>query len=233
MMSSRSYSVRGRPLITGHPAPSPAEPFCATLLAVDLHGYDALLEPLTPTEIVTRLDELFEMLTGTVLEIGGQICGVQEAGVLAGFGIGDTRCARTFEALSAARLMQARFAPLRVRWQEAHGVDSALGIGLHRGEVAFCDPLGAALRVLVGEAANGAAQLARRARAGEVLVSAAVCGPGRNLPAAPGLRNSLKRLPPLMLHGRRTPLEVWCAPLAERLPMRPPSGRRARRALQH
>lgn len=233
MISTRSYSIRGRPLIAGHAAPIPTESFCATVLSADLHGYEALLEFLPSSELVALLGELDDRLAGTVLEYGGQIFGVPEAGLLAGFGIGDTRSARTFEALSAARLMQARFAPLRAHWQEQHAIDTALGIGLHRGEVAIGRFGPAAHASLVGEAANGAAQLARRARAGEILLSAAACAQGVNRAGVTGLVPVLMHLPPVMIRGRRAPLDVWCAPLPERLTMRPPWGARPARAAGH
>ncbi|HLW25525.1 MAG TPA: adenylate/guanylate cyclase domain-containing protein [Steroidobacteraceae bacterium] len=228
MITVAHYSVRGKPLIPGLTSLDVAGATCATAVFADLHGYDALLEPLHSVEVAQLLGELFEVLTGAVLEYGGQIFALQEAGMLAGFGVGDTRHARTWEAFNAARAMQQRFADVRARWQKYHSIDTALGVGIHRGEVAvgLFGPAQQASLLLVGDAANGAAQLARRARAGEILLSSAACGPERGGAAGLAPPRSLKRLPPLQLRGRSAPLDVWCAPAAQRLTMRPAWGRR-------
>jgi class 3 adenylate cyclase len=74
---------------------------------------------------------------------------------------------------------------------------------------------------LVGDATNMAAQLCRRARAGEVLLSAAAY-PSHRAPAAEPNADPmpLKLLPKLQLRGRTTPTDVWCVALPERLAMR-------------
>jgi class 3 adenylate cyclase len=228
MITGRNYSMRGKPLIPGRTIVPVTGITCATALFTDLHGYDGLLEPLQSVEIAQLLGALFEMLTGTVLEFGGRIFGLQEAGMLAGFGVGDTRYTRTFEAFHAACAMQRRFVPMRTSWQNDHCIDTAIGIGIHRGEVAVgaFGPLGNPSLMMVGDAANGAAQLARRARAGEILLSCTACAPepGRAPSSAPPL--ALKRLPPLKIRGRSAPIDVWCMPVDERLPMRQAWGRR-------
>lgn len=220
MIGDRSYVMRGKALIPGIPCPEASESTCATILYVDLHGYDALIEPLEPAEVALLLMALFETLKAVVLEHGGQVFAVHEAGLLAAFGVGDTRRAHTAAAFSAARVMQARFAPMRTAWQSHHCIDTALGIGIHRGEVALgrFGPAGACM--LVGEASHGAMQLARRARAGEILLSATAHVMERRGDHI----EMLRRLPPLVIRGRSAPLEVWCAGLGERLTMRPAWG---------
>ena len=83
--------------------------------------------------------------------------------------------------------------------------------------VAFGPPEHAAL-TLVGDTAHVAAQLCRRARAGEVLLSAAVHLPHLCSPCAIAAPEpmALVHLPPLMLRGRTESLDVWCAPAARR-----------------
>lgn len=210
--------MRGKPLIPAVAGPDVGESTCATILFADLHGYDTLIEPLEPLEMAVLLTELFEMLTGAVLEHGGQVFGLRETGMLAGFGVGDTRHAHTADAFAAARAMQERFARLRAAWQAHYCIDTALGIGIHRGEVALGRFGPHAAWTLVGEAAHGAIQLARRARAGEILLSANAYLPER---CAARMQGTLQRLSPLKIRGRSAPLEVWCAALNERLAMRP------------
>jgi class 3 adenylate cyclase len=71
---------------------------------------------------------------------------------------------------------------------------------------------------LVGDTVNVAARLCSRARAGEVLFSCTVAAAldGNASAAAPGLPPFLQ-LPHFELRGRRSPIDIWCVPAAERL----------------
>ncbi len=215
MYTMPAYSTIGIPLIPAAARPSAAATTYATLLFADLHGYDALVEHLSPAEVLPLLGEYFAVLTGAVLECGGQIIQLAEAELLAGFGVGDPRCSRIHEAVMAARAIQQRFSPVQASWQNKHSIDAGVGIGIHRGEVAIgaFGPLEQVALTLVGDAAHLAAQLSRRARAGEVLLSAAVHLPQKS--AIPPLH-----LPQLKLRGRTAPLDVWCVPAPARLQKR-------------
>jgi adenylate cyclase len=222
MLTVPAYSTIGIPLIRGALHPSTAETTCATMLFADLHGYDGLVEQLPPAQVVPLLREFFSILTSAVLECGGQIFQIAEADMLAGFGVGDSSHTQIHETLSAARAIQLRFTPIRASWQDKHSIDAGVGIGIHRGEVAIgvFGPCEHTALTLVGDAANVAAQLCRRARAGEILLSAAVYLPHKVVGAAGGGEAALLHLPHLLLRGRSAPLDVWCAPAAGRLQMR-------------
>jgi len=215
MITVPVYSTIGIPLIPGSARPVAAATTYATVMFVELRGYDALIERLPPAQAMALLGEYFAMLTDAVLECGGQIVHLAGADMMAGFGVGDSRHTQIHEALTAARTIRRRFAALGEAWRRRHSIDTAVGIGIHRGEVAvgaFGPPEHSAL-ILVGDAANVAAQLCRRARAGEMLLTAPVYLPHEF--AAPFLH-----FPRLQLRGRSAPLDVWCAPLAARLHMR-------------
>jgi len=214
MFAVPAYSTIGIPLIPAAARPTAAATTYATLLFADLHGYDALVEHLAPVKVLPLLGEYFSVLTGAILECGGQIIQLAEAELLAGFGVGDPRHSQIHEAVTAARAIQQRFAPIRASWQSKHSIDTGVGIGIHRGEVAIgaFGPLEQVALTLVGDAAHLAAQLSRRARAGEVLLSAAVHLPQKS--AMP-----LLHLPQLKLRGRTVPLDVWCVPAPARLQM--------------
>jgi class 3 adenylate cyclase len=88
--------------------------------------------------------------------------------------------------------------------------------------VALClhGPPGQRANTLVGDTVNVAARLCSRARAGEVLFSAAIAAalqasapPARNPPDP----NPFIQLPQFELRGRTRPLEIWCMPAEERL----------------
>jgi len=215
-----SYSTIGIPLIPQTMRPADAKTTCATVLCADLHGYDTLAEQLPPSQVASMLGAYFAILIDTVLEYGGTIFHLAEADMMAGFGVGDTRHTQIHEALTAARKIQQRFAPIRSSWKKEHALSAGVGLGIHRGEVAvgtFGPPEHAAL-TLVGDTAHVAAQLCKRARTGEVLLSAAVHLPHLCSLRAIGAVESmaLVHLPPLKLRGRSAPIDVWCAPAARR-----------------
>jgi class 3 adenylate cyclase len=227
MLAVPGYSTIGIPLIPGMARATSAETTYATVLFADLHGYDALIEQLPPLQVVSLLGEFFALLTGTVLEFGGQIFHLVEADMLAGFGVGDSRHTQIHEALWAARTIQQRFAPVRASWQSTYSIDTGVGVGIHRGEVAIgvFGPCEHTALTLVGDAVHVAAQLCRRTRAGEVLLTAAAYLPHRVVWGAIGPAESMPflHLPQLQLRGRSAPLDAWCAPVVSRLPMRRPS----------
>ena len=212
MLAVPGYSTRGIPLIPAAMRPSGAETTCATMLFADLHGYDVLVEQLPPAHVVPLLQEFFAILTSAVLERGGQIFQIAEADMLAGFGVGDSRHTQIHEALHAARAIQRRFAPVRACWQHRYSINVGIGIGIHRGEVAIgvFGPGEHEALTLVGDAANVTARLCRRARAGEVLLSAECHLP----PTVTGgaVDPEPLHLPGLRLRGRNAPLDVWCVP---------------------
>jgi len=169
------------------------------------------------------LGAYFAILTDTVLEYGGTVFHLAEADMMAGFGVGDTRHTQIHEALTAARTIQQRFASVGLSWRKKHQVSAGVGVGIHRGEVAVgtFGPSEHMALTLVGDAAHVAAQLSQRARAGEVLLSAAVHLPHRCSWCAIGAVEpmTLVHLPPLRLRGRSAPIDVWCVPAARRLRM--------------
>jgi adenylate cyclase len=222
VLTMPAYSTIGIPLIPRTLPPAAAKTTCATVLCADLHGYDALAEQLPPSQVASMLGAYFAILTDTVLECGGMIFHLAEADMMAGFGVGDTRHTQIHEALTAARKIQQRFAKVRSSWKKERVLNAGVGVGLgiHRGEVAvgtFGPPEHAAL-ILVGDAAHVAAQLCKRARAGQMLLSAAVHLPHRCPSPAIGAAEptALVHLPPLKLRGRSAPIDVWCAPAARR-----------------
>jgi len=116
--------------------------------------------------------------------------------------------------------MLAGFAPIAGRWQRELSVDTAIGIGIHLGEVALglLGPPGRQMPTLIGDTVNVAARLCSRARAGEVLFSSMVAAAlvadasGTSAGSLPFLQ-----LPPFELRGRNAPVDVWCVPAPERL----------------
>ena len=190
----------------------------AAVLFVDLRGYTALAEQLKPARIVLLLNELFGILAAAIDQHRGRIYHMAGDGLMAGFGCDDRADCGVGDALAAGNDMLRRFAPAAMRWRHELSVDAGIGVGIHLGEVAlgFIGPPGRQAATMVGDTVNVAARLCGRARAGEVLFSAAVA-------AALGAAHMLQtprpivRLPQLALRGRSAPLDIWCVPAVDRL----------------
>ncbi len=220
MHSAPDYSIMGIPLIPEAMHLPVAKTTQATVLSADLHGYGALVERLPPMDVLVLIEEFLAVIAGAVLQHGGQIFHLSETGLMAGFGVGDSRHTQNREALYAATAMLRSFAPVGERWRRDRSVDVGVGIGIHRGQMAigFVEFSGHREAALVGEAANVAALLSKRARAGEILLTAAIyraCDEGAARAAA-GESAAYLHLPELRLRGRSAPLDVWCAPSPRR-----------------
>jgi class 3 adenylate cyclase len=209
----------------------------ATLMFADLHGYEVLAKRLPAPQVAVLVAEFFAVVADAVALHGGEMLSATQATVMAGFGVFDARHTQIGEAVAAARSIQSRFAACRLAWQTLYDVDAAVGIGLHRGEVASstCTIPKTQGHVLVGEAANLAASLGRRARAGEIILSDAVGLPYLSwaaalhtaAPANEATTLPLIQLPAVDLSAGREPLTLWCIPTPRRLGMR--GGRQERR----
>jgi len=194
----------------------------ATVMFVDLRGYTGLAELLPPAAVASLLDEFFAVLASATERHGGQIFSMIGDGMMAGFGLRSCDDKATHDALAAAQGMLKGFAPIVARWRHDLGVETGIGIGLHRGDVALCQhgPPGQRASTLVGDTVNVAARLCGRARAGEVLFSSVVAAALDSRPQiageAPEPRHCI-HLPQFALRGRTRPLDIWCLPVEQRL----------------
>ena len=192
----------------------------ATVLFVDLRGYTGLAERVPPADLVPMLDEFFRLLADTVLRHDGDVFHVAGDGMLAGFGLEPPGAAAP-SAMAAAREMQATFAALGARWKSRLALETGIGVGIHAGDVALAllGPPGRVTSTLLGDTVNVAARLCARARAGEILFSAAVAAALREAGADPDRLDGhadCRRLPAFQVRGRAQPLDIWCVPAPER-----------------
>ena len=201
---------------------SATEGAAATVLFVDLRGYTGLAEQLPPLRVVGLLDEFFDLLIRATERHGGEVFHMAGDAMMAGFGLQTPghRCAR--DALAAGHAMLRSFAPVGQRWRQELSVETGIGIGLHQGEVAlgFHGPPGHQATTLVGDTVNVAARLCGRARAGEVLFSAAVAAAleaDTNFPEKAAQPMQALHLPQLRLRGRSALVDIWCVPALKRL----------------
>ena len=199
---------------------SPVRTTRATVLFADLRGYVGMAERLPAARVVPLLDEFLAALAFAVDTYGGKVFHMAGDGMMAGFGVDGEGGHGAGEALAAGHAMLRGFSPIAARWRSELSIDSAIGVGLHEGEVAVGDlgPPAHRATTLVGDTVNVAARLCSRARAGEVLFSSTVAAAldANASAAAPGLPPFLQ-LPQFELRGRRSPIDIWCVPALERL----------------
>jgi adenylate cyclase len=206
----------------------------ATVLFADLRGYTALAEQLAPAEVLSRLHQFFGVLLSVVDNHGGQVFHVAGDNLMAGFAPRRQGQDGGWAALASGQAMVSRFAVLSEQWHRELGIATALGVGVHFGDVALglLGPPRQETWTLIGDTVNVAARLCDRARAGEVLFSAAVlesihspvhqtaragwwsCESAIGVVPLP-----YRRLSSYALRGRREPVEIWCLPATERVRM--------------
>ncbi len=202
--------------------PSAVRTVQATVLFADLRGYTGMAERLPAARVMPLLDEFCRTLSSATETYGGTVFHMAGDGMMAGFGVDAEGGNGAREALAAGHAMLHDFAPIAARWRGELSIEAGIGVGLHLGEVAVgvLGPPRHRATTLVGDTVNVAARLCSRARAGEVLfsctVAAALEGNGATAGAAAGSTPFLQ-LPQFELRGRRSPIDIWCVPAAERL----------------
>ncbi len=187
---------------------------CA-ILFVDLRGYTALCEDLSPSTVASLLGEFYAAVGHVVLADGGRVHNLSGDAVMAVFGLDTpTPASDGRTAVDCGRRMIDTFQPIGAHWERVYGVATGIGVGVHLGVVAELELGSATLRraTLVGDTVNVAARLCHRARAGEVLFSAEVA-----LQLAEAERQAVIALPNFSLRGRTAPIHIYCVPAPERL----------------
>jgi class 3 adenylate cyclase len=191
----------------------------AAVLFADMRGFTRISEQISPAEVVPLLNEYFSLLTQITFQHQGTVFNMAGDCLMVGFGVPLEQEDASVRAVKAARDMLSRFRDMALEWKRELGIETGLGVGINEGEV-IAGNIGSQAYMsytIIGDAVNVASRLGQRARAGEMLFSAAV-------------KQSLERfrfdvaplpLPPLILRGRSQPVEIYCVPVGERLDIRP------------
>lgn len=204
----------------------------ATVLFADLRGYTSLAEREGPAEALSRLRQFFGVLLGVIEDHGGEVFHVAGDGLMAGFALRRHGLNGSRAALACGQAMLSRFSVLSERWKREMGVTTALGVGVHFGDVALglLGPPRHEACTLVGDTVNVAARLCDRARGGEVLFSAAVLAGIRSCTPQPAEAGwwadesainvepfPYRHLKSFVLRGRSEQVDIWCWPATERV----------------
>ncbi len=143
----------------------------ASVLFVDIVGFTALAERLSPAEVVALLNEYFACFTYCSRLFFGSVDKFIGDCAMVVFGAPKQDEDHRFNAMACAVLMQQLFASLNQR-RQAEGLPSVeVRIGINSGEM-MAGMLGAEKRMeytVVGDAVNLASRLASMAQPGEIL----------------------------------------------------------------
>lgn len=214
------------------PEPRAANIVKATVLFADLRGFTSLAELTAPAQVLSRLQQFFAELLSAVENHGGEVFHVAGDCLMAGFTLRRHGQHGGRAALACGQVMLSRVAVLSERWKRETGVTTALGVGMHFGDVALglLGPPRHEAWTLVGDTVNVAARLCDRARGGELLFSDTLLSSlhsGAHLPAHSGWWGDesainveplpYKHLHSIALRGRSAPVDIWCWPATERV----------------
>jgi class 3 adenylate cyclase len=171
-------------------APAPEERKLATVLFADVVGFTTLAEEADPEAIAARVDAAFRRMAAAVTAHGGTVDKYMGDCLMAVFGVPVSHDDDAERAIAAALAMQAL------------GDELPFSIGINTGDVLVTAVGGDGGRTVIGDAVNVAARLEKVAGAGEILV-------GPLTAELAGERTELRPRPPLLLKGRRQPVDVW------------------------
>jgi adenylate cyclase len=187
----------------------------AVVMFADLRGFTSIAERLSPDAVVLLLNEYFSLLTEITFRHDGTIFHMAGDCLMVGFGVPLPQADAPERAVATAREMLDRFNGLADTWKEHHDIETGLGIGINEGEV-IAGNVGSAAYMnytIIGDTVNVASRLCQRARAGEMLFSRSF---KRSLDER-GVTVDALELPPMTLRGRRTPIDIYCIPLPNRV----------------
>lgn len=190
----------------------------AAVMFADMRGFTTISEKLKAADVVQLLNEFFALLTDITFRYDGTVFNMAGDCLMVGFGVPVEQSDGPERAVKTAREMLREFDALAKRWHERHGIDTGLGIGINVGEV-VAGNIGSPSYMnytIVGDTVNIASRLGQRARAGELLFSDAV---KRSLDEH-GFDIDALPLPPLVLRGRTSPIDIFCVPTAQRIDLR-------------
>jgi len=144
-----------------------------TILFLDIRGFTSLSEKLTPAEVVDILNTKFTMITNTALQFNGTIDKfIGDAAMILFNAPLDVEEHERMAVLTAYHIQQ-NLKPIREQLLEKYGVEVAIGIGIHTGNVVIGN-IGSYLRMdytAIGDTVNTASRIESGTTAGQILVS--------------------------------------------------------------
>jgi adenylate cyclase len=184
----------------------------AVVLLAALRGFNRLCECISPERLKPLLDDYCSLLSEITYQHEGTIFQTDGRCLLVGFAVEHGHSHYAERAFRAAQGMLTRFGELADVWRKRFRLLAGLSIGLHEGSVAATTG-GGPKSALIGDAVNVATRLCQRARAGEMVLSAAL----KHSLDAQGLIFPAMGLPPISVRGRSHSVDIFCACLQRRV----------------
>ena len=174
------------------------------VMFADIRGFTPMSEKLEPERVLEILNEYFTRVTDVIFDFGGMLDKYIGDAVMAVFGAPITKGNDAANCVNAAIHIQRLLIELNRdaaarRWPELR-----VGIGINTG-LATAGNIGSLRRLdytVIGDTVNIASRLASNAAAGQILISDSTA-------MELGDQFKLEALPPLMVKGRTTPLDVF------------------------
>ena len=176
----------------------------ATIMFTDIRGFTRMAEKMEPQQIVELLNEYFTEMTDLIFENGGTLDKYLGDGIMAVFGAPITKPDDPARSVKTAIEMQRAMARLNRDWEARGQPALRAGVGVNTGAVTAGN-IGSTKRMdytVIGDAVNLASRLCANAAGGQILVSESTFAQlGGSRPA--------KKLEPIRVKGRDTPVEVY------------------------
>ncbi len=175
-----------------------------TSMFADIRGFTAISEQITPQELVTLLNEYFELMVDVIFKYEGTLDKFVGDEIMALWGAPISKEDDSERAVLAALEMQTLLQ--RFNMNQAHKNEHQLhiGIGLNTGEVVagYIGSTKSMSYTVMGDNVNTAARLCSAAKAGEVLI-------GANTFAQVGYKFNVEKLPPTKLKNKSVHVDIY------------------------
>ena len=176
----------------------------ATIMFTDIRGFTRMAEKMEPQQVVELLNEYFTEMTDLIFENGGTLDKYLGDGIMAVFGAPITKPDDPARSVKTAIEMQRAMVRLNRDWEARGQPALRAGVGVNTGAVTAGN-IGSTKRMdytVIGDAVNLASRLCANAAGGQILVSESTFAQlGGSRPA--------KKLEPIRVKGRDTPVEVY------------------------
>lgn len=151
------------------------------VLYADMRGFTQNSQLLPANTVLAMLETFFSSMNEVIDCNGGVMVNIQGDTLLAAFGVEAVSATPAqpemlCHAITCAHQMQTSFQGMADKWVEEFGIRTALGVGLNRGEavVGISGAPNLQTYMVYGDCVELAKRFMQRARAGEIVFSAAV-----------------------------------------------------------
>lgn len=174
------------------------------VMFADIRGFTPMSEKLEPERVLEILNEYFTRVTDVIFDFGGMLDKYIGDAVMAVFGAPISKGNDAGNCVNAAIQIQRLLVELNRDAAARNWPELRVGIGINTG-IVTAGNIGSLRRIdytVIGDTVNIASRLASNAAGGQILISESTA-------VELGEQFNLDALPPLMVKGRATPLDVF------------------------